>query len=370
MPAPVSAIPNSDYGMIAARLIADAALSRFGPSEIGAKSGTDQASLVAALRASDNPVEQGNLLRALDEMTGGSSASNTAFNNSELTSQVAAAAGTRSRRTQFDASSLYSRGGPSANDIRQNNFGDCYYVGVLGAIANQNPAAIRNAIEYIPRSQSFNVTLYNSSGRAQTINVTQAEIASNIAMGGGSGRDNGIANAPIWPDVMEVAFAKQRDTNHANGLTQGYDAIRNGGNATESYRTITGRSANFITYDQGFFESRSNAMNEVGNQVSNALNNGKPVTLDTKTEVDGRSVLGRVLGRDIPQDGLADSHTYTVTGAYKNSAGEWQVTLRNPWGHNNSSRHDEGHNTTSAYITVPLSRLVDTGGLSGFDIGR
>jgi hypothetical protein len=271
---------------------------------------------------------------------------------------------------KYDASSLYGKGGPKLADIQQDSFGDCYYIAVLGAVADKTPGVIKNAIKYDAKSQSFNVTLFGANGKPQKINVTQAEIDSNIARGGGSQRDNGVSSAPIWPDVMEVAYAKQLDTNHKDGIEEGYGLLAGGGDATNSYRVITGKAANFTPFSQSSKQTKQAAMDALGTQVQTALKSGKPVTLDTKAENDDRNFLGRLFGTAITQDGLVDSHTYIVTGMSKDSKGEWQVTLRNPWNRNDVAAYDEGHNTASAFVTVPLSRLVNTGGLSGFDITK
>ncbi len=328
--------------------------------------------LVEQLQNASSPLEQGILLRSLDTASGGRDQTQALVSNGGNTGQVAGGGvGAKPAAPKHDAGDLYGPNGPSRNDIHQNNFGDCYYVGVLAAVADQQPGTIRNAISYDSKSQSFNVTLYGANGKPQTINVTQSEIDGNIARGGGSGRDNGNATAPIWPDVMEVAYAKQLDTNHRDGLAQGYTSMINGGNATNSYRVLTGTAATSVGYDKGIFESQSGAMDRLGSRIRTALANDKPVTMDTRAERDDRSLFDRARGAgSITQDGLADSHTYSVASVFKDSKDQWQVTLRNPWGHNNSAAHNEGYNTTSHLITVPLSRLVDTGGLAVFDIGK
>ncbi len=291
-----------DHAAIAARIIHSAQAgaqhvqSRL--AHLGDRLGSGAGALVQQFHASGSAVEQGAILRALDRETGGRAGTESAL------AEFAAGKSPAAKNPLFgppkyDASSLYGAGGPSANDIEQNSFGDCYYVATLGAVANENPNMIRNAISYDAKTQSFNVTLYDANGQPQVHNVTQAEIDANIAMGGGSRRDNGVAGAPIWPDVMEVAYAKQLDTNHADGLTEGYTDLGNGGWPKDAMRAITGDEGHSVRYDQGFFESRSSAMDEVGNQIKDALANDKPVTAWSVPEHDSRSLWGRLRGHDI-----------------------------------------------------------------------
>ena len=320
--------------------------------------------LLQRIKAALSPLEQGLLLRELDGVSGGRGESSALL---QAPGQTALAAKGRAA-PRFDAGDLYGASGkPQLGDVRQTNFGDCYYVATLGAVAMQQPGIITRAIRYDAKTQSFNVTLHDANGRARTINVTQREVASNIAQGGGSRRDDGVKNAPIWPDLMEVAYAKMLDTNHRNGLSEGYTDLGNGGWPKDGMEAVTGREGREVKFDQSFLESRSNALNEVGTQVAAALKSGRPVTAWSVGETDNRSWLGKWRGDAVEQDGLVDNHVYTVTGAYKDASGNWQVQMRNPWGSN--AMVGEGRDTNSAFITVPLDTLVRTGGLESFQVG-
>jgi hypothetical protein len=319
--------------------------------------------------ANPTGVEQGALLRALDGFTGGRQATDALIRGDVAPQQVApAASGKAAPAPAYTDKNLYGTGGPRASDIQQDSFGDCYFVATLGAVAQENPAAIRNAISYDAKTQSFNVSLYDSAGKARTINVTQAEIADNVSQGGGSTMDNTGTTARGWPAVMETAFAKMNDSNPKNGLTEGYTAIRNGGWPADAMRTVTGNAGSEVKFSQGMFESRSTALDRMGNAVASALKNDKPVTAWSVPERDSRSLWGQLTGAANPQDGLADNHVYTVQSIAKDANGVWQVTLRNPWGHNVGV--GEGKDQTSASMTIPLSELVATGGLNSFRVGN
>jgi Calpain family cysteine protease len=281
-----------------------------------------------------------------------------------LDGQVArgGAKNTTTTAPRFDAADLYGRGGPTARDIVQDDIGDCYFVATLGAVANQNPGAIRNAISYDARTQSFNVTLHQN-GRPVTVNVTQADLNYNISRNGGSSVDNTGRDGPVWPAVMETAAAKLLDTNHRNGLREGFDSLNEGGKARNAMETITGWKGRDFTYSRGMFETENAALDRLGNQAQTALANGRPLTLSTDPE--RRSIADIVAGREGTQDGLADNHVYVVESARKVN-GEWQVTLRNPWASNNAG---EGRDSNSPTITVNLRDLTRTGGLEYFNAG-
>ena len=265
---------------------------------------------------------------------------------------------------RFDAADLYGPRGPTPADIQQNNFGDCYYVATLAAVAQQQPSRITDAIDYDAASGNFTVTLYDSSGNPQRIEVTQAEIADNIRRGGGSTADNTGQDARIWPDVMEVAYAKQLDTNHADGLDQGYTDLADGGWPQDAMQAVTGDRGSEIRYSEGLFESQSSALDRTAKQVEAALANGRPVTLWSVPE--NRSLWDTITGGEGDQDGLVDNHVYSVESITQDSNGDWQVTLRNPWATNAGV---EGGSSTAASITVPLEKLVETGGLEAFTAG-
>lgn len=264
---------------------------------------------------------------------------------------------------RFDASDLYHSTGPTAADIKQDSLGDCFFVATLGAIADQQPQVIRDAISYDASTESFDVTLHDG-GTPVTINVTQQELEYNLSRAGGSLVDNTGHDTGIWPAVMETAYAKMNDSNPADGLKQGFDVINGGGKARDALEVITGDRGTDLTYDKGFFESQGDAVDRLAKQAQAALGVGRPLTLSTDPE--SRSLLERIKGDEGTQDGLVDNHVYVVESV-ENVDGEWQVTLRNPWGTNNGV--GEGYDTGSASITVPLERLVETGGLEYFNAG-
>lgn len=279
---------------------------------------------------------------------------------------------------KFDDSRLYEGRGPQPSDIQQDALGDCYFVSAAGAIAQQQPQVIRDAISYDPKTQSFNVTMYKKEltwtplpqwqTRPVTINVTQAELRDNIARHGGSTLDNQACNkGAAWPAVLETAYAKMNDSNPADGLKQGYDRIANGGWPGDAMFALTGKESHTVSFDQGigFQFTPKGRQDAVYNRVNDALSSGKPVTLSVQDE----SLLAKWFGSN---DSLVDQHAYMVAGIRKDADGEVWVDLRNPWAHNNDG---EGYDTPGALTSVKLSDLYTNGtatgmfGDWGFEIG-
>lgn len=279
---------------------------------------------------------------------------------------------------KFDDKSLYKGDSPKPSDIRQDSIGDCYYVSAIGSLAQQNPKAIQDAISYDPSTDSFNVTMYRKepqalpfphmATKAVTINVTQEELAYNLTRKGGSTVDNNpCKDGASWPMVMETAYAKMHDSDPADGLKEGFDKIGRGGWPGDAMFAVTGKDSRTVSFDEGltsFLPTYDLKKNAIYNQVDDALESGKPVTLSVKDE----SLIARISGK---QDNLVDNHAYMVTDIRRDENGEVWVKLRNPWGHNNDG---EGTDSSNAEVEVKLSDLHASGtmtgiGAWGFEIG-
>jgi hypothetical protein len=268
---------------------------------------------------------------------------------------------------KFTDANLYGPGGPSADDIKQDAFGDCYFVATLSAVAQQNPLLIRNAIFYDPKSQQFRVKLYELSGQVKYIWVTQAELQDNVTRHGGSYVDNTGKYERTWPAVIETAYAKMYDSNPADGLGQGYQKIINGGWPSDAMMAITGNAGTKLTYRYYMGLGTPGSVALLGAKVAVALNQRKSVTLWSVPERDSRSLWQRLSGAAIPQDGLVDDHVYTVRSIVQ-AGTDWRVTVRNPWGTNTGV--GEGRDTASATMTVSLANLIETGGLEAFQVSN
>ncbi|MDO5288769.1 MAG: C2 family cysteine protease [Pseudomonadota bacterium] len=264
---------------------------------------------------------------------------------------------------RYDAGDLYGPSGrPSAADIQQDRIGDCFFIATAGAVANESPQRIQDAISYNETTGNFSVRLYD--GREWVdIEVSQAEIQDNISRGGGSRLDNNEPCAPIWPAVMETAYAKLR----GGTLDQGYAEIHKGGKARDAMETITGTRGSDLSNQ--WVSLLGDKAAEIA--ISKALANGHPVTLSTDPE---RSCdwLSRLFGcQPAPQDGMADNHVYVVEDIYTNDNGDVMVRLRNPWQQNEAGSVGESTpaNSSSPFIEVKLSDIVQDRGFEYFNIG-
>ncbi len=274
---------------------------------------------------------------------------------------------------RFDAKDLYdASGNPKGADIQQNGLGDCYFVSTLGAIADQQPQRIKDAIQYDEKTGKFTVTLHekhDSNGwlpgghkdRETKIEVTQLDIAYNLQRTGGSTvDDNPGTDGPIWPAVMETAYAKMHDKNWSNGIEQGFDKIASGGFTYDAMFAVTGKEGEIMTVG-----SDKKALDAAYEKIDKALTNGQPITLVTREEP--RGIFKRIFGKEVPQDGLVDLHAYELEGIRCDSNDEIMIKVRNPWATNMGV--NEGLDSPDAVVEVKLKTLVETGGLGYLNVG-
>jgi len=226
---------------------------------------------------------------------------------------------------------------PSAADIHQDAIGDCYLAATMGAVANANPQWIKDRIHYNEHTTDFDVTLWNGH-EWQKISVTQHDIQTNIDHHGASWLDNGSPHAPLWPSVLEDAYAKM---NHPNDdLGHALDAgIGQAGNAHDAMQALTGNRGVTIDPEKVWWTRE-----HIDQNITQALTNHQPVTISTTTDA------------SMP---LVAPHTYIVEGI-TGSGSDAQLTLRNPW---------EGNpgDMKNPIVTVRLGDLIGSGPTGKFD---
>jgi calpain family cysteine protease len=216
-------------------------------------------------------------------------------------------------------------GDPSGADINQDEIGDCYLMATMGAIAHADPQRIRDRISYNPQTGEFDVTLWNGK-EWRHVPVTQADIDANIAAQGGSGVDNFPgAGKPLWPAVLESAYAKM----HGKDL-KGIES----GLAPSAMEALTGNDGKWVIPATEWFTTQ-----HIDTQITDALNSHQPVTVST-------SLFGGT---------LEDRHVYAVDGI-TGAGSDAVVTMRNPWG-------------DGAPIQMRLGDLVGTNPLGGLGLG-
>ncbi len=263
---------------------------------------------------------------------------------------------------RFTDQNLYGPKGPSPADIKQDVFRDCYFLATLGALAQQSPRVIRDAIYYDPNTQQFQVRLYDLKGQKKYIWVTQMNLQWNVNSGGGSTVDNTGKYERTWPAVLETAYTKMF-SDHPKDLTTGFLKAMFGGLPSDAMMAVTGSAGTEVVYRHYLTLGTSKSVAVLGGRVAAALHQHRSVTLRSVPE--SRSLWQFVTGAPASQDGLANKHAYIVV-AMEQKGTDWNVTARNPWGTNVGV--NEGKDTPSATITVSLKKLVETGGLKSFQV--
>ncbi|MDB9437143.1 C2 family cysteine protease [Dolichospermum lemmermannii CS-548] len=194
--------------------------------------------------------------------------------------------------------------GISANDIRQGQVGDCYYLATLSSIAQEKPTYIENMFTDNGDS-TFTVRFYKN-GVADYVTVdrylpTSGLYAAYAGWGGGSSTST---SNELWVALAEKAYAQLAESGWSRSST-----------STNSYAAIEG----------GW-------MDRVIRQVTGLAATSQSVTSMTQTQlinlVNSNQILtaGFVYG---PGFGVVDGHAYTIT-AYNATNGTFY--LRNPWG--------------------------------------
>jgi hypothetical protein len=261
---------------------------------------------------------------------------------------------------------LYGPRGPSPDDIDQDFLGDCYLVATLSAVALRHPLLLKNLIGYDRISQRFVVGLYDVKGKKRHIQVTQLELEDNKIRNGGSTMDNTMQRKIVWPAVFETAYAKLYDSKPLDGLDQGYVKISGGGWPKDAMMAVTGSPGTEMKFQLIPRITRQQSINLLGSRVARALVRHRTITLWSVPEFDGRSQIQKKNNAPFPQDGLVDNHVYTVMSMTRSASLNWTIRLRNPWGTNMAV--GEGKDIKSAYISVDLDTLVNTGGLQSFRV--
>lgn len=306
------------------------------------------------------------------------------------------------KERQYTAADLYAANGqPRASDVDQDLLYNCYFLAPMGALGEQQPERIRDAIRFNAETGDFTVTLYRppnagerSQGRSdpirESIVVSQEDIHRNIrARGGGTADNNRERNGPLWPTVIEAGFAELygRDAQGQVNLRRGYSTIGDptgGGGLADGMYALTGESGRSLQIRnpdappmrptgpdhvkptepppyRAPLQGAKLELDAVYSEVEQALAANRPVSMATQ-------------GRDV-RDGLEESHAYMVVGVSRDpQSNEPRVTLRNPYG--NNERADEGNqnigpgwSASNPEITVNLNRLVRDGSFAEFNIG-
>ncbi len=291
---------------------------------------------------------------------------------------------------QYTNQQLYGvNGQPQLIDIEQDLVFNCYLVSSMGALAAQQPDRISDAIRYEPDPNKpntgvFHVTLHHPTRGPVDVPVTQADVEFNIQKDGGGTADN-RKGSPIWPSVIESAFAKLHDPDPQNkNLDEAYKVIGSetrGGSLHEAMFALTGDAGHNLRYthsprgssappgntgeappfDVPLKSSNVSRFDDADGayaKISEALGAGNAVTLSTRNI-------------DV-NDGVMKHHAYIVTGVEqrekKDCTNEVFITMRNPYAHNNNMPA-ESKDTSRPSITVSLDKMLERDVFGEINIG-
>lgn len=219
----------------------------------------------------------------------------------------------------FAGNPLFADAGPVASDVSQGAVGDCYFLATLAAIADVNPAQIRQSVvdlgdgTYAVQFERGSATVY-----------VRVDADLPTWHGGGSlvYADLG-AQGSMWVAVMEKAFAYFR-----TGIAS-YAELDRGWMAEAS--TVLGLSST-SRYTRP-------AQQTLMNLVASELAAGKAVTYASGTVVNGAP--------------LVSSHAYNVVSVGYNASGvATTLRLRNPWGVDGVG----GDGVNDGYVTITAAQ--------------
>lgn len=217
---------------------------------------------------------------------------------------------------------LFNNGTPIADDVRQGNVGDCYFMAPLSAIAKANPNRIKQSVVDLGDG-TFAVQL-RRDGVSKFVRV-DADLPVNSSGSPVFAKFNN-AGASMWVPIMEKAWAFFRNS---TGTYQGAAS----GRPFEAFKTL---GLSYSTYDP--YSWFNDSASEFGDKVSSLLSSGKAVTLCT----DGGA------------SALVKSHCYVVDHVNRVNGSISSITLRNPWGTDGVS----ADSVNDGYITLSLSQAL------------
>ena len=250
-------------------------------------------------------------------------------------------------------------GRPQASDIHQGQQGDCYLLSSMGTLARQQPALVAGAIGYDKATHDYLVTLHDEGGAVRQVRVTQDDLKADASPAGGV--LSSARNGPVWPAVVEMAYAKQHER-PGEAAGDALHDIGQGGFPGPAMRRLTGSGDEAVTSDARLREMKPD---RVYDMLRTALDQGRPVTVDTryhKPGADGLQQDGLVTG-DAKTGG---GHAYMLENVSR-TGNDIMLTLRNPWGNNNSPQ--QGVISQNPLVTVPLSKVLENQHLQQIDVG-
>lgn len=226
---------------------------------------------------------------------------------------------------------VFGEKGPTHEAVHQGMIGDCFFLGQLAGVAQEDPDLIRSGIrerthpvtgDTIPNQ--FEVRFFEQDEAGKVVEVWVSVDALNILDKNGEPM---FADTPdmdrdgreeIWVQLYEKAYAAYRsDTKE---LVDGLLEIDQGGGGHEAYFSLTGKTA---TPKDVTRLSDAELVATLAKTNPNPPH-GQPVMIGSK---------GRSDRQEIAQ-GIPGNHAFQVLQVrMEQDSGEYKVMIRNPWGH-------------------------------------
>jgi hypothetical protein len=238
---------------------------------------------------------------------------------------------------------LFGPGAPAREGIRQGHIGDCYFVSVVGAVTQRDPALVRKWFQ--PQSDKT-VRVSFPLGATSVVNpLTDGEIAM-TSFAGPQG---------VWINTLEKAFGSIMRANFpAADFGISLDAIASGGNPVQTIRLMTANEAYIEVIRTG---SLSPA------QVAEASGRVGRILADCQRKK--KIAIAGSPARGLPP-GVHPTHAYTILSFDKDV-----VTLWNPHGNQFNPQGEPGlkagYPTVNGRFTMPLSEFVSVFAFLAFE---
>lgn len=203
-------------------------------------------------------------------------------------------------------------GDVSADDINQRQFGDCWFVSSLAAVAQKDPQFIKDGIKQNPNG-TISVRVWDKSGNYQWVTMTP-----DLPTDTNGNPLSTYGNGDTWSAYYEKAFAlTYKDENGQSG----YGGIE-GDDPKKSAPFLTGHDGSDLTRSSGFL-GLGTSEDKRFSSMKAAFDSGKAVTVSTPDD--------EGLDKNHPAEWggtYHSNHAYYVRGFTPDG----KIILGNPWG--------------------------------------
>jgi hypothetical protein len=203
---------------------------------------------------------------------------------------------------QYFSQPLYANG-INADDIKQGQVGDCYFLATLSAIANEQPQYIQDM--FIDNGDNTFTVRFFKNGVAEYVTVDR------FLPKASWGAAYANAATELWVALAEKAYAQLAESKWSRSST-----------STNSYDSISGGwMSNVIP--------QVTAMGGVAKSIGSTTKAQLISLANSNTLLTAGFVYGTIAG-----DGIVNGHAYTITGY---DAATDKFFLRNPWGYSHAN---------------------------------